>query len=101
MKRDGEDEWGRTGVSTKSGHSEAVSGRVGFVSSRFCSEVVSNVTGIVKLPTMALVSRLGRALVRILRNRREIQFVVLKSIATMSAERPDMRATASLELLRR
>ena len=29
--------------------SEAVSGRVGFVSSRFCSEMVSNVTGTVKL----------------------------------------------------
>ena len=35
---------------------------------------------------------LGRALVRILRNRREIQYVVLKSIATMAAERPSMFA---------
>jgi len=47
--------WGRTGVSTKSGHSEAVSGRVGFVSSRFCWEMVSNVTGTAKLSTMTLV----------------------------------------------
>ena len=34
--------------------SEAVSGRVGFVSSRFCSEIVSNLTGTVKLSTMTL-----------------------------------------------
>jgi len=34
---------------------EAVSGRVAFVSSRFCSEMVSNLTGTVKLSTMTLV----------------------------------------------
>ena len=31
---------------------------------------------------------IGRALVRILRNRPEIQYVVLKSIAVMASERP-------------
>ncbi|KAJ8598604.1 hypothetical protein CTAYLR_001704, partial [Chrysophaeum taylorii] len=34
--------------------------------------------------------QIGRALVRILRNKREIQYVVLKSIATMATERPAM-----------
>ena len=35
--------------------SEAVSGRVSFASSRYCSEMVSNLTGTVKLSTMTLV----------------------------------------------
>ena len=35
---------------------------------------------------------IGRALVRILRNRPEIQYVVLKSIAVMASERPQMFA---------
>ena len=34
---------------------EAVSGRVGFISSRFCSEMVSNLSGTVKNSTMTLV----------------------------------------------
>ena len=36
-------------VSTKGGHSEAVRGLVDFVSSRFCWEMVSNLTGTAKL----------------------------------------------------
>merc|ERR1719460_2895201 len=36
--------------------------------------------------------KIGRALVRILRNRPEIQYVVLKSIAVMASERPQMFA---------
>ena len=38
----------------------------------------------------ATAATLGRALVRILRNRNEIQYVVLKSIASMAAARPGM-----------
>lgn len=34
--------------------------------------------------------KIGKALIRILRNRREVQYVVLNCIRTMSSERPDM-----------
>lgn len=33
---------------------------------------------------------IGKALVRVLRNRREVQFVLLTAISTMARERPDM-----------
>ena len=34
--------------------------------------------------------KIGKALIRILRNRREVQYVVLNCIRAMSSERPDM-----------
>merc|ERR1719409_666711 len=43
-------------------------------------------------PTNEERETIGRALVRILRNRPEIQYVVLKSIAVMASERPQMFA---------
>merc|ERR1719409_1647789 len=89
-----EDPWDDDGPALEDDHKLALTSSLPLLKSRN-SGVVLAVCSLhyhCGAPTNEERETIGRALVRILRNRPEIQYVVLKSIAVMASERPAMFA---------
>jgi AP-3 complex subunit beta len=91
-----DDPWDDDGPALEDDHKLALSSSLPLLKSRN-SGVVLAVCSLhyhCGAPTNEERETIGRALVRILRNRPEIQYVVLKSIAVMASERPVRRAAS-------